>query len=436
VATSKHAHVTNHKFAKGGSGLRGTSGGPSQGGSLRRDGPTIVVSIIPEGKGKERLDESARILSLEFEDNDGRADKLTLEIENGDLRNFDDPIWAKGGAVIAQWGYEGALCQPRECVIQKITGFQKLKVEALAKSILLHKSKRARKWTGLKRSQVVEQIAIEWGYDATHRDIEDTVIVCETIHQAGMTDAQLLTRLAKKEGFQFYIDHSGLHFHRRKFEQAPRRLLTWFTDPGQGDVLEVNIENDVTARPGKVTVTARDPLKRTTVSESGSTTATKHATLASTVEVIDEKTATTTRKNIVATETRAGTASNAAAAKREADGKFLGAAALVVKLKALILGDPLLNAKTVVEWAGLGKRLSGLYYVRQVTHHVAGGNFKQDIQCVRNGGSEYGATRSGGKLNTQKAPTKSGAAGADKSALKTEVINAPDGTTSTRWTKP
>ena len=124
-----------------------------------RDGPAIRVSIIPEGQPKERLDESHRVLSLDFEDNDNKADKLTLTVDNGDLRNFDDPLWRKGGAVVWQWGYENNWSIPRDAVIQKVTGFTKLKVECLAKSILLHKDKRARKWTGLKRSQVVEQIA-------------------------------------------------------------------------------------------------------------------------------------------------------------------------------------------------------------------------------------------------------------------------------------
>lgn len=405
-----------------------------------RDGPTIRVSIAPEGKPKVRLDESHRVEALDFEDNDSKADKLTLTVENGDLRNLDDPLWRKGGIVIWQWGYEGNFSLPREAVIQKVTGFTKLKVECLAKSILMHKDKRARKWTGLKRSQVAEKIADEWGYDAQHRDIEDTAVVCDTIHQAGLTDAQFLTRLARKEGFQFYVDHTGMHFHRRRFDGKPKRVLHWYGDPGQGDVLaEPEIENDITVRPGKVTVKARDPLKRTTVTGTGSTTDTRHTSLASTVEVIDEKTSTTTRKNIVSTSTVPGTASNQAAAKRQADGKFLASSALVVKLKAPIIGDPQMSAKTLVEWRGLGKRQSGNYYLRQVTTNVAAGNARQTVFCLRNGTAEYGGPRSGGKLNSQKGAAKtakgSAPAGTDKAALQVEVINSREGTTTTRWKK-
>jgi phage protein D len=407
-----------------------------------RDGPIFYVRVVPEGQKAERLDESHRVLSFTFEDNDSKADKVTLVVENDDLRNFDDPVFRKGGLLEVSWGYEGNMAPARECVIQKVTGFRKLTVEGYAKSILMHKQVKSRSWRGLSRSQVVEQVAQEWGFDAAHRQIESTVVVHDAVTQARQTDAQFLASLARREFFQFYVDHTGLHFHQRRFGDRPRRVLHWFSDPGQGDVIgEPVIENDVTARPGKVTVKGRDPLRRKNISVAGSNSETSRTTLSPTVEVIDAPTETTTSvtRNLAAEDVRQTSAPTAAQAKREADGGYTGAQRLVVKLKAQIIGDPQLGAKQIVEWRGIGRRLSGNYYVRQVTSKVGESGFTQEIHCIRDGTAERELPAAKGQINKQKAPA--GAAGSGDTPvcgapLEEERIVKEDGTTVRQWRRP
>ena len=69
-----------------------------------------------------------------------------------------------------------------------------------------------------------------------------------------MTDAGLCARLAKKIGFEFYIDIDGLHFHPRRTGGPVHKIYTYFTDPTRGEVRNISVENDLfTRKTGGVT---------------------------------------------------------------------------------------------------------------------------------------------------------------------------------------
>lgn len=395
---------------------------------LTRDGPVVYVKVVQPGKTAERLDQSHRILSFEFQDNEHKADHLKLEVDNSDLSEFDSPVFRKGYVLEVTWGYEGAMAPTRSCVIQKVHGFQKLTVEAYAKSILMHKVTRVRRFQGLKRSQVAKQIAEEYGYaTAAEQFIEDTKQAFETLHQARLTDAQFLARMAKQEGFVFFVDFDGFHFHQRDLRQRPRRVLHWYSDPNQGDVISVNVENDVSALAGSVVVKARDPIKRTTISETGGNSDTKRDVLAPALEVTVDQRTKTIKDNRSAAQTPCSAevlmcpAPDLAVAKRVADARYRSAQQTVIKLKSNIVGDPRMLAKTIVEWRGLGKRLSGNYYVKAVTHKIGSDGYTCDLECRRDGHSEVGATKTAGKVNAQKAPepSKTGIDGGPEPLVRT-----------------
>jgi len=134
----------------------------------------------------------------------------------------------------------------------------------------MNKVARCRTFENVTRADVVRQIAQENGFGANRQDIDDTEHVLPLITQARMTDAQLLRRLADREGFEFYVDFDGLHFHQRRLGQKPVRTLQWYTAPEIGEIISLNIENDVTAKPGAVSIRGRDPLTRKDIAERGS----------------------------------------------------------------------------------------------------------------------------------------------------------------------
>lgn len=390
-----------------------------------RTEPVFYVTVKPEGAGAERVDLSERVLSFTFEDSEKKADKLVLTVDNWDLSNFDDPVWKKGNLLEVSWGYPGDMAPAREVVIQKVTGFQVLNVEGHAKSVLMNKLARCRTFENKKRSDVVREIAQENGYGGSLQDIEDTGAVLPVITQARMTDAQFLRRLADREGFEFYVDFDGLHFHQRRLGQRPVRVLRWYTAPEVGEVISLNIENDVTAKPGAVRVRGRDPLTRRDIDERGSNSTTSRDSLAPVIEIVDPETGSTRleRRN-VSEEVRSSAEPSAVTARREADARFRRAQHTTVELSATVLGDPSLLAKTVVEFQGISQRLSGKYYVKEAKHKIDSSGFTVELKCIRDGHSELGGAPSGGRAN------RGSAADNDPDALRpVEVVDPETGRT-------
>jgi phage protein D len=246
-----------------------------------RTAPLIYITVLDGAGNKQRvLEQTHRVKSLKYTDSEKKADKLVITVDNFDLANFDDPIWSHGNRCQVSWGYPGRMALARTCIITKVTGFTELKVEAKAETVLMDTQKKSRTFKGMSRSAVVRKIAKEYGYDATTMHVEDTGAKHAHIVQANLTDAQFVRRLAHQQGFEFYVDYEGFHFHEAKLAQVPIREFIYFTDPGRGDVIKINVETDVTRKPAEVKKTVRDPLNKTTssITASNSTDSSREGT--------------------------------------------------------------------------------------------------------------------------------------------------------------
>lgn len=373
---------------------------------IDRGATSYSVQLRPPGKAAQPVDVTSRVLTFEYEDDEKKADALKITVNNQDLQMFDDPLWRKGNILTVTWGYPGVGAPARDVVIQKITGFTTLTVEALGKGVLMNKRSKSRHFDNMTRAQVVRQVAQENGYGAALVDVQDTGVVHPTILQANLTDAQFIKRLAHLEGFEFFVDFDGLHFHERRLGQRPLRVLTWYTPPMVGEIIDMTVENDVTGKPGAVTLAGRDPLAKRDVRQTADGEQTKREALAPVQEAsVDPVTGQLTFSTAnVATEARHTSEVGDAAAKREADGAYKRAQNVAVKLRATIVGDPRLPAKSVVELAGLGKRLSGKYYLQSVKHSISSGGYLCTITAHSNGsGGTHAdkATPSAASLNKQ-----------------------------------
>lgn len=394
-----------------------------------RDAVLVFIKVHREGAAEAVRLDSARVIGLSYEDTDTKADKFTLTLDNYDLRHFNDPLVRDGDLLDVTWGYPGLMSPTRECVIKKITGGAQLKVEAHGKASLLHSDRKTRIFRGMKRSDIARQIAVEVGFELERQDIEDTSERIAQVNQAGMTDAALLANLAKREGFAFYIDHLGFHFHSRRLGQAPRRKFTWFVDQ-RGEMLSFpNVETDITAKPGAVTVKGRDALTKKPIEARGdnSTTAGRPG-LAPVLKVIDRRDGQATLQQRSASEIVAPTTETSqASAERAAKGAYKGVQTTAVKLSWSNIGDPTTEAKTVVELAGIGSLISGNYYIESVTHKVLPGPYTMDVKARRDGTSNAASTSnvatSKGKTNDAAAP--SGGAGDDLEPI--EVVDQRTG---------
>jgi len=388
-----------------------------------------LIAESPVGAGDTVSDGSARVLNFEYTDSERRADSLKLTIDNFDLSMFDDPAWKKGNAILVRWGYPGRMAPERRCIITKITGALTLTVEARAESVLMNMQTRNRLFEGMSRSSVAAAIAEENGYGIDARTIEDTEVVLANIQQARLTDAQFLTRLAREEGFEWFVDFDGFHFHSRHTDQAPLRVFTYYTDSGMGEILSFNIENDITARPGRIRRRGRNSITGQDVEgEAGTSTegdgaasarreslaqgeseeeadykarlATAKASdgprrtaLTHVIEIVDQDTGSSRVEKRVAQEDIAPDAGvDQDALTRRAAGLHRRHQQTAVKLTFEAVGDPLLLAKTVIDMRGLGRRLSVLYYVKEVIHKNGPGSYTMSVKAVSDGSGGHDTT--------------------------------------------
>jgi phage protein D len=201
----------------------------------------------------------------------------------------------------------------------------------------------------------VREVAAEYGFVGEVVDVGDTAEVLESVHQAGETDARFLRRLAAREEFEFFIDDSGFHWRPRNQASPPTHVLTWYSDPGRGDVMSVSVETDLVRRVGRVDVRGRDPLNKGPVEASACSSTVGRPTLGELVEVVDPETGTTSLQRRNATASAHPTAATSSdAASREAAARFRAAERDTVKLSMQVVGDPTLRAKAVVEVRGKG----------------------------------------------------------------------------------
>jgi len=359
--------------------------------SAPRTNPIFYALIRPEGKPEsERIDVTDVILSLEFEDSEKKADLLKVTVDNWDLGFFDNPIWTPGNMLIVSWGYPGVMSPARECSIQKVKGSTTLQVEAQAKSVLMNKNVKTRTFPNTRRWEVVRIIAGEYGYTDDTCHIEETKTTYEHICQSRETDAQFLKRMADQEHFEFYVDFDGLHWHARRMGQKPIRALQYFLPPDVGDILAFDVENDIFAKPGKVTTKARDPITKKDITSEGSDSKTEREALNPVTEIVDPETGISTfRVQASSEEVKHSTSTDPAQVKKEADGAFKRSIQTTVKLTLDLVGDPGIVGKSVIEVRGISKRLSGLYYINEAVHTLDSSGYKLKLKCTTDGTNKY-----------------------------------------------
>lgn len=359
--------------------------------------PTFFIRVKPVGEGSVRLDLGERLLSLEYEDHERKADRLRLVIDNYDLTHFDDPIFKKGNIVEVSWGYPGQMSPVRECKITKISGFQQLNIEALDKSVLLNTKARHELFENATRSEVAKAIAERNGFGADRQFIQQTTVRYPAITQARLTDAQMLKRLAHKEGFEWYIDYDGFHFHDRVLDQQPIRRFVWFYAQTNAEgVLTIDVNNDVYAKPGRVKVKALDPDTKAEVEGVGSNDDTSRDGLGELAEyyiAVDETTDNLEFAQLNADDDELPDAVQGEVgeqqAKEQANKRYKKASQVAVKMNMSIIGDPWLLAKSVVRVEGVGKRLTGNYYVRVAKHMVSAAGYITELEMISDGTRGY-----------------------------------------------
>lgn len=394
-----------------------------------RSEPTFWVTIRREGEGEDvRWNDRLRVMSFEYQDEEAKTDLVKLTITNYDLSNFDNTLWAPGNTITVSWGYVGNMSRPHEAKITKVKGGVELTVEAQGKESDMNRLVKRRRFENMTRGQVAVQIAKEHGFPEAAQFVEHQGDAEETIVQSGETDAQFLRRLASIEGYEFFADVDGFHFHRRQLGQRPVKEVRWYLPEHKGavgavgDIIAWNVETDVygtpNERPGKVIIKGRDPGTKESFEVTASDRHTERDALAALPLSVDQDTgADTFQQGLAKEHVHRTSQTSAAAAQREADAEYRKALLSNVELTMTLIGDPQIEAKSLIAVSGISDRLAGIYYVKSARHVISSG-YTTELKLASDGvdraAAEYGARAQGfagaaaaskGVPNTNKAPS-------------------------------
>lgn len=333
-------------------------------------------------------DVSGFVTSFKLVDAEKGPDKLTLTVENYDYKLFDRPLFATGNTLEVSFGYAEARSPVREFVITKMTGGEKLTVEAQGKAYLMTTERRVRTFEYMTHSEIVHQIAEEYGFDAGHRFIEDTSITEAVYAQASMTDHHVLSDLARRNGFVHWIDYRGFHWRKRDLKQEPRRKITYFR--GNDVISPPKVENDITGKPATYTAKGIDPKTKQPIGATADNDKTKRDGLAKILTITKTGAAggykTKAPNPVGSSVTKATSEKTQAAAQAQTNGAYAKMQLTAAKVKFTMVGDPLLEAKTIVTLDGFSQCLAGNYYITEITHSLGNG-FKSEVTCRRDGTS-------------------------------------------------
>jgi phage protein D len=394
---------------------------------------TKPVVLIADVQGNVLFDLRERLLSFEFDDSDEKVDTMKMVLRNEDLQLQEHPALAPGSLIRVSWGYAGFMSSPRTVLMgrgkgrkkNEAKGFKNIEVSARGGAVGLDRKAKSRTWTGLRKSDVVESIAREYGFTNAGLYIEDTESVRESITQPGITDAKFLKRLAKQEGFIFYVDETGFHWHPRRFDTEVKRIYDLTLS---GAVLDVKWDSNLWPSPAKTSRRGVNPNKgqaqTDTVTDgdgAGDAALAGHVMVA---DPDDPQVASRYFAASVANDALPGFAADFVNAAAGATGPALGwtAAAAVesgtvpglllrdeiipvasaetgeetrrararyrnssrrrFEVDLTLVGDPALRAKSVVSLVNFGSMLSGKYYAKNVRHIISNG-YKCQVKLKR-----------------------------------------------------
>ena len=354
----------------------------------------IEASVIPAKGKKIRIELALDLESLTYVDDEKKADTLSITVDNFTGAYWDNAIFRKGNLITISWGYPGMMAPQRTCKIENAKGGQILTIEAKATSVLLHKNRRCVTYEDKTRSEVITAIAKLHGYEGAAAHIEPTTDRIDVIVQASMTDAKFCKRLAAKEGFEFFIDWDGFHWHPRRFNAQPTRRFVWYgvgINAAENSIISYSVENDLTAKPGRVKAKGHDPKSKKAIEGTGSNADTDRPVLTEVIEVRDSVNHKWIKHTVAIEgneETIPSTEDTASKIQGRANARFRKIQQTAVELTLNVIGDPLILAKTVIEVAGISTRLDGKYYIISVTHSMGSG-YSCTLRCITDGSKGY-----------------------------------------------
>lgn len=326
-----------------------------------------------------------RMISFEFSDHEKKKDELTISLRNDDYLLLENPIFTKGQKLEMTWGWPGEMKPPRRMIVTKVKGGNPIKIICLDVSQLMDKDKNSKDWENATDSEIVIEIARKHGYGGQYLHVQETKIRHD-VSQHYTTDARFIARLARKNGFEFYIDASGLHWHIRNVNQMPVKTYIYRVDDKRGTILdEPEIDANLSKGVSRIKVVARDPITKQLWEKFGGPDDTDQETLGLEDEMgnPDDDDQGLRANRLTRVDVRPAGLLTEQEAQNEADARYREVIKGKYKLGLNVIGDGKVGAKSLVDVYGIAPSWDGMFYVKECIDTVEGGKFTQKLKLEK-----------------------------------------------------
>lgn len=321
----------------------------------------------------------ADFVGVDVTDRLDAADCCLLHFENPEFRYHNHKSLAVGTPVEVRLGW-GDTCEPvfygevvgTEMIFPRV-GPPKIVVKAFDRLFRLMRKKQERTLLDMTDSDVAKKVAGEHGLKS---DVDSTSVKHAYLLQSGESDWDFVTARAMRSGRVVRVENKTLTFKDALQRPDPVRTLTREVDlPG------LRLDTSIESMPSGITVQGWDPASKKKIEGKATTTDIKSELKTTELGADLGKQALGEAIWLIqnAPVDSTGSAEHLAkSAMREMVSDFISG-------EFTIQGDANLRAGAVVELAGLGKRMSGGYFINVSHHHCDDKGYTTKCEISRNG---------------------------------------------------
>ena len=372
--------------------------------------PAFVISIVP--KGSKDIPVTQRIDSFEFTDSEDQLDYLKVVVADNAMELIDSPDIQEDKQTLVRfkWGYPGWMTTERTALISGLepsfpnNGPITLTIEAFDEATKLTQEVVQKIWEREEmytESDIVQEIAKNRGMESK---VEPTKNKERRWTQCSLTDFEFIQELtksakaanpAKMGAYKFYVENNVVHFHPSNMDTPPIATYTYYTDGRSlskqaGKMLSFRPQQRRQSKEGTGSEVSR---KGVGVEAATTTTANKDKTARPT---LGDKLSLDLDKRAIGAYMGEENVSGKIAHAPEllynseeksqalADQEFKEADENVIEASLEVIGDPTLRAKRTIQVLGVGKKHSGLWYIKEVRHSIGPGGYICSLSLKRN----------------------------------------------------
>lgn len=327
----------------------------------------------------------SRLTKFEFSDHERKKDQALLTLENSDFALLENSHFIKGQKFALVWGWPGRMRPPRRLIVDRVKGGNPLIVTLLDTTQLFDREKVSKDWENVTDSEVVRDIANGHGYRGQYLHIDETSSRHD-VSQRYMTDARFIARLARRNGFEFWVDASGLHWHKRRTNGDSVKTYVYRKDRNGGEIIgEPKFDANLTKGISRVKVIARDPRTKQIWEKYGGPDDTEIDSLGheDAMGGVGDTSQGIRANRATREDVRYAGIMTEEEAQEEADARYRESVKGKYKMNMSVIGDGAVGAKMLISVYGLTDSWDGLFYVHECVDVIEGGTFIQNLSLQK-----------------------------------------------------